>query len=134
MSDLRLNASLAFDRGIDSITYARQEKAMPLPERSAAPPPDTEVRAQLDLLLQKPSMDSRLDSLLRPHLENRALLSPGRFQEALGSTLQHLRQAAQQAPESSGEARSLNRAVRLLNEEASLRDLVQMYRSALYQG
>ena len=32
------------------------------------------------------------------------------------------------------DARALNRAVRLLKDEAGLRDLVAMYRSALYQG
>jgi len=32
------------------------------------------------------------------------------------------------------QARELNRAVRLLKEETGLRDLVQMYRNALYQG
>jgi type III secretion protein X len=31
-------------------------------------------------------------------------------------------------------AKALNRAVRLLNEEVALRDLLAMYRSVLYQG
>lgn len=134
MSDLQIHASLAFDRGIDSITHARKERASSMPERSDAPAPDVGARAQLDLLLHKPSLDHRLDAALRPPIENRTLLLPGRFQQALGNALQHLRRAAQEGPEASEQTRILNRAVRLLNEESQLRDLVQMYRSALYQG
>lgn len=134
MSDLHLHASLVFDRGIDRITHAQQEHATSMPERSAAPPPDIGGRAQLDLLLQQPSMDNRLDAALRPRIEDRALLLPGRFQAALDDALQHLRQAAQDSVDASGQTRTLNRAARLLNEESQLRDLVRMYRSALYQG
>lgn len=137
MSDIRL-PSLVLDRGIEAITYARQDAATPMPERGSAPPPDVGVRAQLDQLLQKPSMDSHLDQALRPRIDNRDLLQPGRFGEALGNALTQLRAAAGSAasagPEGSEQSRVLNRAVRLLGEESSLRELVQMYRSALYQG
>ncbi|MBS7777603.1 hypothetical protein [Acidovorax sp. CCYZU-2555] len=132
MSDIRLN-NLIFDRGIDTITYARQEAASTMPERGDAPPPDIGTRAQLDLLLQTSSMDSRLDQALRPELKHRDLLLPGRFNEALGNALTQLRDAAQ-GGEATDQSRVLNRAVRLLSEESNLRDLVQMYRSALYQG
>ncbi|QKV54376.1 hypothetical protein [Comamonas antarctica] len=133
MADIRL-PSLVLDRGIETITYARQENAAPMPERSEAPPPDTGVRAHLDQLLQKPSMDSRLDQALRPPIANRDLLLPGRFREALGNALVQLRAAAGSAGDGSEQSRVLNRAVRLLNEESSLRELEHMYRSALYQG
>lgn len=133
MSDIRLN-NLIFDRGIDTITYSRQDVVTTIPERGDAPPPDIGVRAQLDLLLQTPSMDNRLDVALRPELQHRDLLMPGRFTEALGHALTQLRDAAGAAAESSDQSRILNRAVRLLGEESNLRDLVQMYRSALYQG
>ena len=54
---------------------------------------------------------------------------------ALQSALQHLTDAAERTQDAStDQARTLNRAVRLLKEETGLRDLVQMYRSALYQG
>lgn len=133
MSDIRLN-SLVFDRGINSITYARDEAVSTMPERGNAPPPDVAVRAQLDALLEKPSMDSRLDAALRPQMVNRDLLLPGRFREALSDCLNLLRQAAEKSPDSSDQSRMLNRSVRLLGEESSLRDLLQMYRSSLYQG
>ncbi|WP_159910918.1 hypothetical protein [Pantoea sp. 18069] len=133
MSDIRFN-SLVFDRGIESITHARHETGAAMPERGDTPPPDMGVRAQLDNLLQEASMDDRLDAALRPQLESRGLLSPGRFHAALGAAHQLVREAAQQRPGESDEARRLNRAARLLGEESSLRELVQMYRSALYQG
>ncbi len=134
MSDIRISSNLVFDRGIESITHAQQQTASTLPERGDASPPDIGVRGQLDLLLQKPSMDDRLDAGLRPPLEHRDLLLPGRFREALGAAIQCLRQAADNGPEASDQPRVLNRAARLLSEESNLRELVQMYRSTLYQG
>jgi type III secretion protein X len=133
MSDIRFN-SLVFDRGIESITHARPETMSTMPERGDVPPADVGARAQLDGLLQLASMNDRLDAALRPRLANRALLTPGRFHAALGAVHQWLRQSAQQCASDSDNARVLNRATRLLGEETSLRELVQMFRSALYQG
>lgn len=136
MSDMRIS-SLVFDRGIDSITYTRQDAQPSLPERSESAPPDVGARAQLSALLDKPSIDDFLNTMARPQLANRDLLVPARFREALDNALQHLRDAAAQRPAGDGgddDLRILNRATRLLGEEVSLRDLVQMYRSTLYQG
>ena len=76
--------------------------------------------------------------MARPQIVNRDLLVPARFREALDNALQHLRDAAaQRQPAGDGgddDLRMLNRATRLLSEEVGLRDLVQMYRSTLYQG
>jgi len=133
MADIRL-PSLVLDRGIETITYARQQNDAPMPERSQALPPEIGVRAQLDQLLQKPSMDSRLDQALRPPIANRELLLPAPFRETLGKVRAQLRKAAGSAPEGSERARVLNRAGRLLNDESDLRELEHMHRSTLYQG
>lgn len=142
MTDMRISG-LMFDRGIDSITYAQHDAQPTLPERGESAPPDVGARAQLSALLDKPSIDDFLDAATRPQIANRDLLVPARFREALDSALQQLRDAAAQwqsgasggAGTASDDAlRVLNRATRLLNEEVGLRDLVQMYRSALYQG
>lgn len=86
-------------------------------------------------MLSRPTLDDALDAAVRPLLENRDLLMPSRFGQALQSALQHLTDAAERTQDAStDQARTLNRAVRLLKEETGLRDLVQMYRSALYQG
>lgn len=133
MSDMRING-LAFDRGIDSISYAgRDAGGQHLPERQELAPPADGVRAQLAQLLDKPTAARYLDDSLRPPLANRDLLMPAKFQQALQSALDGLGAAAEQS-QNQGDARALNRALRLLKDEAGLRELVAMYRSALYQG
>jgi type III secretion protein X len=138
MSNVSLG-HLAFDRGIDSITYARQEGLQALPEREEAPPPDLGARPQVETLLSLLTLDDALESAIRPQLENRDLMVPARFRQALDDSLARLTEAAEQTQPAGGDsagdgARVLNRAVRLLKEECGLRDLLQMYRSALYQG
>ena len=135
MTDMRISG-LAFDRGIDSVTNTRQDAPTTLPERGESAPPDGGVRAQLSALLDRPSIEDFLESFTRPQIANRDLLMPARFREQLDNALQQLRDVAAQRQPADGddELRILNRATRLLSEEMSLRDLVQMYRSALYQG
>ena len=126
---------LAFDRGIDRITHAQQQDLPALPERAQAPPPDVSTQPQLESLLALPTLDDTLTAALRPQLAQRDLLMPARFSEALQGALAQLGAAAEQAQQAAPEdARTLNRALRLLKEESSLRELAQMYRSALYQG
>ena len=126
MTDMRISG-LVFDRGIDSITYAQQDAQPTLPERGESAPPDVGARAQLSALLDRPSIDDFLEYSTRPQIANR---------ERLDNALQQLRDVAAQRQPAGGddELRILNRATRLLSEEVGLRDLVQMYRSALYQG
>ena len=135
MTDMRISG-LVFDRGIDSITYAQQDAQPTLPERGESAPPDVGARAQLSALLDRPSIDDFLESSTRPQIANRDLLVPARFRERLDNALQQLRDVAAQRQPAGGddELRILNRATRLLSEEVGLRDLVQMYRSALYHG
>src|SRR5690606_555270 len=82
MSDMRLNG-LAFDRGIDSISYAgRETTGQQLPERHELSPSSDGVRAQLSQLLDKPNTERFLNEALKPAVENRDLLMPGRFSQA----------------------------------------------------
>jgi type III secretion protein X len=140
MTDMRISG-LVFDRGIDSITYAQQGGHPTLPERGESAPPDVGARAQLSALFDQPSIGDFLEAATRPQITNRDLLVPSRFREQLDNALQQLRDAAAQWQQGDGaaagggdELRILNRATRLLSEEVGLRDLVQAYRSALYQG
>ncbi|MDH5857320.1 hypothetical protein E8K88_14540 [Lampropedia aestuarii] len=137
MSDIKLGPGLAFDRGIDQITFARKGDTQTLPRREEGMPADLAMRPEVEALLGQPSLDSDLEAALSPHLQHRELLSPQHFRQGLESVQQHLRQAASQLekePAQTDALRAVNRASRLLNEECSLRDLVQMYRSVLYQG
>ena len=95
MSNVSLG-HLAFDRGIDSITYARQEGLQALPEREEAPPPDLGARPQVETLLSLLTLDDALESAIRPQLENRDLMVPGRFRQALDDALARLTEAAEQ--------------------------------------
>ncbi|MCD2512851.1 hypothetical protein [Comamonas endophytica] len=148
MLDIRRDQPGFFSQGIESISHASTTQAFSLPASTNAPLSEAGVRSHLEALLQKPSMDSRLDAALRPPLANRDLLLPGNFRAALGAARELLRQAALQRqaaarrrdPRKPGEAEAsqefpvLNRAARLLDEDAADRDLGQMYRSTLYQG
>lgn len=143
MLDIRRDKPGFFSQGIESISHAPATKAFSLPASTNAPLANAGERSHLEALLQKPSMDSRLDAALRPPLENRDLLLPGKFRAALAQARELVRQAASQprrerrkagdAP-ASEESHVLNRAARLLDEDAADRDLGQMYRSTLYQG
>jgi len=137
MPDLKLASSLAFDRGIDSVVYARREDFSSLPQIQESAPTERVSQSQVDTILNMPSLNDALDEAIRPQLQNRELMSPKRFRQRLDSVCARLRDAAA-GMESDGSAaerlRLINRATRLLNEECSLRDLVQMYRSVLYQG
>ena len=127
------NNSLHFDRGIDSISYALKETApQSLPDRQLGlTPPAEGVKPQLSQLLDKPNLSSFLADALRPPATNPELLTSTTFVTTLNEALNALSEAAAGGSE---DAKVLNRAVRQLKEETGLRDLVSMYRNALYQG
>lgn len=129
MPDLRLDSPLTFDRGIDRVVHERGPESLP-PGLDIAPS-EMPQPAELDRLLAMPNLDDYLREALHPHLENKDLLQPGRFRQVLETARDALRAAAENEPD---QARALNRAARLLSEEADLRDLLQMYRSMLLQG
>lgn len=136
MSDLRIGAGVFFERGIDSVTYKSGDASQGLPDPRLLPPTDNALRPQLDALLARPNSETYLMDSIRPDLPNRELLLPVRFRQTMDSALGSLRDAAtqhQQDGDTKG-TQTLNRAVRLLTEDVALRDLLQMYRSALYQG
>jgi type III secretion protein X len=135
LSDFRVGSGAFFDKGIDSITFKSGDAVQGLPDQRELTPADHGERPQLDQLLAMPNLDDFLDQATRPELQNRDLLLPGKFRQAMESTLTTLQQAVGTAQASDPDsAKVLNRAVRLLNDEMSMRDLLQMYRSVLYQG
>ena len=135
MSDFRVGSGLFFDRGIDKITFRGYESTEGLPDQRQLTPADQTHRPQLDQLLHMPNMESFLEEAIRPEFDDRDLLAPGNFRQAMDNALTNIRQAAdeRQSADPDG-AKVLNRAGRLLNEEVNLRDLLQMYRSVLFQG
>jgi len=140
MADDHLGPHLAFDRGIDRVTYARQGETQSLPQRQEGPPSELGGRPRLEILLAQPTLDETLEDAIRPRLENRDLLVPSRFQSVLDRVHAMLSEDIDDDPGGTGvsmppeKKRTLQRAVRLLNSERDLRGMVQMYRSVLYQG
>lgn len=140
MADNHLGPHIAFDRGIDLVTYVRSGETQGLPQRREEAPSELGGRPQLEGLLAQPSLEDFLEEAIRPRLENRDLLVPSRFQVALESVHAALTAKTQDEPSgteepmSPEEKRVLQRAVRLLGTERDMRGLVQMYRSVLYQG
>ncbi|WP_028605269.1 hypothetical protein [Ottowia thiooxydans] len=140
MAENHVGSHIAFDRGIDQVTYARLGESQSLPQRREEAPSELGGRPQLESLLAQPTLDGMLEEAIRPRLENRDLLVPSRFQAALDSVHAAISEKAENNPAgtdqfgSPEERRVLQRAVRLLSNERDLRGLVQMYRSVLYQG
>jgi len=134
MANLGVNRLMSFDYGIGDIVYAGKDDSVEgLSDRRNLPPTDDNMRARLSQLLEKPNTESFLQEALRPEIGDRDLLMPSQFADVLREALKSLALAGQ-SPPWGGDARVLNRAQRLLKEETNLRELVTMYRSALYQG
>ena len=134
MSDLRIGVNNFFDRGLEEITYASATQKNGLPEQSELPP--AEMRSQmLNQILNLPNIESFLEESTRPDIDDRDQLMPTKFRQTLDRVLNELGQSAEamQSGDPDG-AKVLNRAVRVLREDAGLRELVQMYRSAIHQG
>lgn len=116
--------------GIDRVT---RERGIPMDFVPSADvgPAELPASSHLDALLALPNIDEYIAAELKPQVDSVEILNPARFRAVLDATLLGLRQAAEEDPRA---ARALGRAARLLADEASLRDLLLMYRSALMQG
>ncbi|MFD0669003.1 hypothetical protein ACT80S_14880 [Ramlibacter sp. MAHUQ-53] len=135
MSDFRIGSGPFFERGIDQITFRRNEGAQGLPDRHHLIPADQASRPQLERLLARPTLDSLVEDAITPDIEDPELLLPARFRGVLKNTLATLRRRSEKEKDPrSRNARALARAAGLLAEEDELRDLAQMYLSTLYQG
>ena len=134
-TDFRIGAGPFFERGIDSITHQGENVGQGLPDPHALTPSDHAVRPVLDQLLAVPNLETFLESITKPDLDDRDILMPGRFRQALDGVISSIKDAVDERQSTDPQAvKVLNRAARLLNEEVALRDLLHMYRSVLFQG
>ena len=130
MPEMRLGG-LRLEKGIDSVTYVgREDASSHLPDGYLLPSPGDNVRPHIAELLDAPDTAQYLNAHLQPSVANRELLAPAKFRAILNDAQESLVMAAGQGVNT----RVLNRAIRLLNEDKGLRELIQTYRSALYQG
>ncbi len=124
----------SLDRGLDSITRTSRPE-VPLPEAAQLSPAAQISRPELDKLLHRPNLQDYVAEQLQPPIADRQLLTPQLFERTLHSAVRSLRElAAQREQHSANSASAISKGARLLTEEANLRDLLGMYRSALYQG
>jgi type III secretion protein X len=120
------------DRGIDSISRNTQPE-VPLPDAAHLPPAAQLSRPELDRLLWRPNLQDYLAEQLQPEIADRQLLTPQRFERTLRAAVGRLRELAAREGRA-GNAQLLGKAAQALAEEANLRELLNMYRSTLFQG
>jgi len=119
----------SFSYGIDSVVDAGPTP-VELPVRARLRPAEKLLAPQLDALLALPNIDDFIASQLAPYLKDVSILSPARFREVLAQTSFGLRFAAESRPHA---ARSLGGAAGLLADEIRMRELLQMYLTALLE-
>jgi type III secretion protein X len=135
MSDVRIGSGNFFKQGLDGISHLAATETTTLPGQQDLAPADQAKRPLLEELLALPNMESFLEEAIRPDLNDPDLLMPGNFKKTHDAVLQGLQQGAEDARSSDPDgAKVLNRAIRVLNDDKALRDLVHDYCNALHQG
>ncbi len=124
--------TFVFDRGIDRIIRSDARDAG-LPDAAHLPPSDLAGGPELDKVLgaaEPAGLPGRCACSRRSPTRH---CSPRRVSSARCATRSTRSPAPPRRPAPDA-TRALSRAQRLLKEEAGLRELVDMYRSALFQG
>ncbi|MEI2740848.1 MAG: hypothetical protein V9G63_00180 [Candidatus Competibacter sp.] len=119
---------LTFDTGIERVIHGADTAATPLPERDALTPTGKQVRARLDEILSAPALNELLRGSVRPHIADKTMLAPGRYQALLDEAQTELRERA------GGERDALAQAATLLEEERQLRGLLNTLRALLVRA
>lgn len=130
MSRVR-NTPFPMDRGIEKILRADDDKNVEIGPAGDISPAFSPVKPRLEQLYAMPNLDDYIASELAPLMAEAGLLMPSRFNRALRDGADELKEAEDADPRN---ARILRAARRLMGDQASLRDLVTMYRSALLKG
>jgi hypothetical protein len=119
------------DSGIDKILRRDEAKEVETGSAADISPAFSPVRPRLEQLYALPNLEDYLAAMLAPLINEPLLLLPHRFNNALNDAVEGLDAQAEQDPRL---ARILKRAARMMRDQAALRELVQMYRSALLKG
>jgi type III secretion protein X len=120
------------DRGIEKISHRDEVRELDSGSSGAIMPADAALnKPRLDQLYAATSLGDYIASQLAPAIHDPSLLLPGRFNRAVQHAADVLNAAAEQDPRN---ARILQRAARILLDQASMRDLIKMYTDALLKG
>jgi hypothetical protein len=139
MSEARIGSVPFFHRGIDRVLDAPSSPAAPLlpdlPDGfDLAPSAQEQPNAVFELFACN-NLESLLDAWVRPAIVRRELLEPQGFRAAIAGAAEAMARAAgirRYANPRVGKL--LDRAGRVLEEEEELRELLQMFRTALLQA
>lgn len=128
-----ISNGLRLDRGLTQILRGPDAVPSSLPAQAQLDPAEALATQQLEALLAPRGLAAQLEAALSPAVGDRALLLPGAFRGALEAARAALAQAAQRSTDAATQ-KLLQRALRALDEDLSLRDLASMYRNVLHQG
>ncbi|MEC4720740.1 hypothetical protein RY831_16370 [Noviherbaspirillum sp. CPCC 100848] len=125
-----INTMYAMDRGIDRVVYNTTDQPN-LPDNQLLEPAEANS-TDLERLLTPASLGDALEeTIAKPVITHKNITLPAQFKEVFSSARQTLQDAAAGQPD---HEKILKRAARLLGEEEANLDLLQMYRTGLYQG
>jgi type III secretion protein X len=125
------NTPFPMDRGIEKILRAEDDRNVETGPAGDVSPAFSPVKPRLEQLYAMPNLDDYITSELAPLMTEAGLLMPNRFNRALRDGADELKGAEDADPRN---ARILRAARRLMGDQATMRDLVTMYRSALLKG
>ncbi|WP_194792868.1 hypothetical protein [Caenimonas koreensis] len=125
------NTPFPMDRGIDKILRLDEDEKVDVGVAGDISPAFSPVKPRLEQLYAMPNLEDYIAGQLAPSLSEPSLLMPSRFNRALREGEQQLELEEEKDPRN---ARILRAARRLMHDQVALRDLVQMYRSALLKG
>ena len=124
---------IQFNRGIDYVSRHQPEEEGRLPSDAPVVPGDSPISHRLDEVLYKPSVEEALFDQLRPQVSDRNLLAPGRYGRLSEESELQLREHIEANPQDPDNPK-FDRLARLLEDERSLRDLLDQYRNVLHKG
>jgi type III secretion protein X len=119
------------DSGIDRILRRDEGKEVETGPAADISPAFSPLKPRLEQLYALPNLEDYLAAMLAPLVNEPLLLLPNRFNNALRDAVESLDTLAEEDPRL---ARLLSRAARMMRDQVALRELVQMYRSALLKG
>ena len=130
MVDIRIGG-FNFNQGIDRIINQSDEVSKQLPQATSLPPSQDVGVDRLAAVLNKPGIKDVLEAELKPVIEDRGLLAPGAFKQALGDAINELERLR---TEDSQNDKAYKAAIRVLNENREIEGILQNYMRALFKG
>lgn len=118
--------------GVESITNWQVQDEVHLPTDAPLRQPFLPQYRALDEILRRPSLDERLPALLQPEVLDPDMLEPSVLTDLRLDTLSIFSEQA--GTESGGRRETLERAARILDEDAGLDNDVRTALAALLRG